>query len=578
MSQLQVTHLAHILDTTPLPVLHSLGGVLPTGVDPRFFQHQKLASFNIFNTAATRPMSFLKRCGIGSMGESQPKEESSEAPSGASAPIRSDPNSTTNHDTSASQANITCLMPKKNMESKMADQTAAEAGDQNSAQDKQENLNAEPIATPSHQTEPMSILESNASHTPAFTLSDDDGAPSTPAKTQLSPIALRPTRMANLPPTKTAGSRFEFDFSSMFNPEASERESGGYLSREPSPPAPRPNGKEAAGPKGYLWAKEGSHPKHQKKAKTVKKGRPKVIGITSDESSGLSSNEVDDPWDNTDSQEVEGQMTDDEMHLTKAQGKKSDKEVNVTGLKKVLVKANEPEKGLGEDEGGVLKVGGGARPYQRRGDLRNCQQRSKAGPQHVDKGADEDEGRAGERQTKEGSANKDLRVEDRIRHAHRGFFQHFDSRSGVSLLFHGAGFDSGKYPIIFNMVVKYISSTNFFQAKVFSGWRAQKRINTEADLLRAASARYPHYVLTMAPDLILCLIAAIDLRPEAYGEPNGRGITIIGDFHVFNHLRSAIALVETIAWGKGSRGQLLMLGRRGDQEPVLPGLPAPKST
>ena len=79
-------------------------------------------------------MSFLKRCGIGSMGESQPKEESSEAPSGASAPIRSDPNSTTNHDTSASQANITCLMPKKNMESKMADQTAAEAGDQNSAQ------------------------------------------------------------------------------------------------------------------------------------------------------------------------------------------------------------------------------------------------------------------------------------------------------------------------------------------------------------------------------------------------------------------------------------------------------------
>ncbi|ENH73307.1 hypothetical protein FOC1_g10008791 [Fusarium oxysporum f. sp. cubense race 1] len=36
------------------------------------------------------------------------------------------------------------------------------------------------------------------------------------------------------------------------------------------------------------------------------------------------------------------------------------------------------------------------------------------------------------------------------------------------------------------MVVKYISSTNFFQAKVFSGWRAQKRINTEADLLRAA--------------------------------------------------------------------------------------------
>ncbi|RKK79452.1 hypothetical protein BFJ69_g4880 [Fusarium oxysporum] len=482
------------------------------------------------------------------MGESQPKEESSEAPSGASASIRSDPNSTTNHDTSASQANITCLMPKKNMESKMADQTAAEAGDQNSAQDKQENLNAEPIATPSHQTEPMSILESNASHTPAFTLSDDDGAPSTPAKTQLSPIALLPTRMANLPvPSRLALQvKRRIYHLSLPIPQAAVLNST----------SAKANRKKRKTPPTQL----GSHPKHQKKAKTVKKGRPKVIRITSDESSGLSSNDVDDPWDNTDFQEVEGQMTDDEMHLTKAQGKKSDKEVNVTGSKKVFVETDEPEKGLGEDEDGVLKVGGGARLYQRRGDLRNCQQRSKSGPRHVDKGADEEEGRAGERQTKE------------------GFFQHFDSRSGVSLLFHGAGFDSEKYPIIFNMVVKYISSTNFFQAKVFSGWGAQKRINTEADLLRAASARYPHYVLTMAPDLILCLIAAIDLRPEAYGEPNGRGITIIGDFHVFNHLRSAIALVETIAWGKGSRGQLLMLGRRGDQEPVLPGLPAPKST
>ncbi|KAK7577099.1 hypothetical protein V3481_015655 [Fusarium oxysporum f. sp. vasinfectum] len=352
------------------------------------------------------------------MGESQPKEESSEAPSGASAPIRSDPNSTTNHDTSASQANITCLMPKKNMESKMADQTAAEAGDQNSAQDKQENLNAEPIATPSHQTEPMSILESNASHTPAFTLSDDDGAPSTPAKTQLSPIALRPTRMANLPvPSRLALQvKRRIYHLSLPRPQAAVLNSTSAGQGRSQIRSKRQIEKKWK----TLPTKLGSHPKHQKKAKTVKKGRPKVIGITSDESSGLSSNEVDDPWDNTDSQEVEGQMTDDEMHLTKAQGKKSDKEVNVTGLKKVLVKANEPEKGLGEDEGGVLKVGGGARPYQRRGDLRNCQQRSKAGPQHVDKGADEDEGRAGERQTKEGSANKDLRVEDRIRHAHRG--------------------------------------------------------------------------------------------------------------------------------------------------------------
>ncbi|KAI1036991.1 hypothetical protein LB505_011407 [Fusarium chuoi] len=128
------------------------------------------------------------------------------------------------------------------------------------------------------------------------------------------------------------------------------------------------------------------------------------------------------------------------------------------------------------------------------------------------------------------------------------------------------------------MAVKYISSTNFFQAKVFSGLGTQKRINTEADQLRAASARYPHYVLTMAPDLILCLIAALDLRPEAFGEPKRREIAITGDSHVFNHLRSAIELGETISWGKGSRGQLLMLGRRGEEESVPIDLPVPKST
>ncbi|KAJ4038900.1 hypothetical protein NW761_010485 [Fusarium oxysporum] len=257
------------------------------------------------------------------MGESQPKEESSEAPSGASAPIRSDPNSTTNHDTSASQANITCLMPKKNMESKMADQTAAEAGDQNSAQDKQENLNAEPIATPSHQTEPMSILESNASHTPAFTLSDDDGAPSTPAKTQLSPIALLPTRMANLPvPSRLALQvKRRIYYLSLPRPQAAVLNSTSAGQGRSQIRSKRQIEKKWK----TLPTKLGSHPKHQKKAKTVKKGRPKVIGITSDESSGLSSNEVDDPWDNTDSQEVEGQMTDDEMHLTKAQGRNSDK-------------------------------------------------------------------------------------------------------------------------------------------------------------------------------------------------------------------------------------------------------------
>ncbi|KAF5242485.1 hypothetical protein FANTH_8651 [Fusarium anthophilum] len=77
---------------------------------------------------------------------------------------------------------------------------------------------------------------------------------------------------------------------------------------------------------------------------------------------------------------------------------------------------------------------------------------------------------------------------------------------------------------------------------------------------------------------MLCLIAAIDLWPEAYGEPNEWGIAITGDFHVFYHLRSTIELGETISWGKGSRGQLLMLGRRGEEESVPLCLLVPKLT
>ncbi|KAH7154454.1 OPT oligopeptide transporter protein-domain-containing protein [Fusarium sp. MPI-SDFR-AT-0072] len=439
-------------------MLHSLE------VDPPFFQHQKLASFNISNTAN-------------------------------------------------SQMKITHWMAKRNTEDEQADHLTAEVGDNNSVKG-------------------TANLDENSA-LPHCSDSDEDGESAGPKSTGASSEEEKSSPQS----TKTTGSHFEFDFSSMFNPEAGERESGGYLNRASSPPAPRPNVKEAAGPKWYPGnvgdeavpstaltslpgprkVTEPNHPKHQEKAKTIEKGRHKVIGIASDESSGSSSNEVDDPWDNTDSQEVEGQMTDDKMHLPKAQGKKADKEVNFVVSKKVLVKTNEPEEGLGEDEDGVLKVGG-------------------------------------------------------------GFSQHLDSKSAVFLLFQSAGLVPERYPTIFNIDVKHSSSTNFFQAKVFSDWGALKGINTEADLLRAASARYTHDVLIMAPDLILCLIAAIDLRPEAYWEANGRGIAVTGDFHVFNHLQLTIELGETNAWGKGSRGQLLMLGRRGDQEPVPPGLPAPKST
>ncbi|KAI7762556.1 hypothetical protein LZL87_008902 [Fusarium oxysporum] len=363
--------------------------------------------------------------------------------------------------------------------------------------------------------------------------SDEDGESAGPKPTGASSEEEKSSPQS----TKTTGSHFEFDFSSMFNPEAGERESGGYLNRASSPPAPRPNVKEAAGPKWYPGdvgdeavpstaltslpgprkVTEPNHPKHQEKAKTIEKGRHKVIGIASDESSGSSSNEVDDPWDNTDSQEVEGQMTDDEMHLPKAQGKKADKEVNFVVLKKVLVKTNEPEEGLGEDEDGVLK-----RSVKEKTELEN------------------------------GRPKKEVPMKAFQLLIRLGFSQHLDSKSAVFLLFQSAGLVPERYPTIFNIDAKHSSSTNFFQAKVFSDWGALKGINTEADLLRAASARYTHDVLIMAPDLILCLIAAIDLRPEAYWEANGRGIAVTGDFHVFNHLQLTIELGETNAWGKGS--------------------------
>ncbi|KAG5749124.1 hypothetical protein H9Q70_008217 [Fusarium xylarioides] len=273
-----------------------------------------------------------------------------------------------------------------------------------------------------------------------------------------------------------------------------------------------------------------------------------------------SSNDESESSDNeSESSDDEEQKTDDEQHLPKPPKRRTDKELKVTRSKKIICPTDELQKGLGEDEDGILKDGEVPAHIH----VGNTDEIASKGPK-PDHNAVEKPSVKARTDLEQGKPKKEVPIK-----AYQAM---------INYVFRTVGLESDNYPVIYNMAVKYLSSTNFFNAKVFSAWGAQRRINTEADLLRAASVRYPHYVLTMAPDLILCLIAAMDLRPEAFGEPNGRGITIIGDFHVFHHLRSAIELGETISWGKGSRGQLLMLGRRGEEESVPLGLSVPKST
>ncbi|KAF4503588.1 hypothetical protein FAGAP_137 [Fusarium agapanthi] len=315
--------------------------------------------------------------------------------------------------------------------------------------------------------------------------------------------------------------------------------------------------------------KRGGNPKQLKKTNTDKKRRSEPIEINSDNESSDSngsSEALNDLYcelsfkpDDSESSDDEEQKTDDERHLPRPPRNKPDKELKVTGSKNVDLPTDELEEELGEDEHGILK-NREVPAYIHVGDTDSI----------VSKGLKPDHNIMTKQSVKEradveeGKPKKEVPIKA---------FQIM-----IQYAMKTAGLNSNEYPVIFNMAIKYISSTNFFQANVFSSWGAQNRITTEVDLLLAASAWYPHYVLTMAPDLILCLIAAIDLRPDTYGEPIGRGITIIGDFHVFNHLRSAIELGETISWDKGSRGQLVMLGKRGEKELVPLDLPAPKST
>ncbi|RBQ71032.1 hypothetical protein FVER14953_13632 [Fusarium verticillioides] len=563
-------------------------------------------------------MNFLKYCGIGATSGSQQQDQTSELSRGTPAPTHAAPNDKNNN-------NISALPTGDSEEDKQED-----------LPQQTETMDVEPdtIYTPAHnlsdkvneqekpheQSEPMDEGAPDTIYTPAHNLSDkvneqekpheqsepmDEGAPDTIQTTDsqttdsvglpngdnepaVSPLSANPplsilSSLRDKPvfpkPNRAFGSSTDQEMSSLtsLGPKNSTQSTETQRSQKAT------DGKKRKKPPTC----QKGNPKHSKKTGTDKKSRSEPIEITSDDESDSDNvsqsdsinnlldelsgtvnklvNDENSDNENSDDEnsDDEEQMTDDEKHLPRSQKRTTAGKPKAKGFKKGKLPTDEPEEELGEDEAGRLKDGG-VPDHIHVGDTDSI----------VSKGAKPDHNMTTRLLVKEKTGLEEGRPKKEVP------IKAFELM--IDYAFQTVGLDSAKYPVVFKMAVKYISSTNFFQAKVFSAWGAQKRINTEADLLRATSARYPHYVLTMAPDLILCLIAAIDLRPDAYGEANGRGITIIDEFHVFKYLQSAIELGETISWGKGSRGQLLMLGRRGDHEPVPVNLPVnlaiPKST
>ncbi|KAM0322941.1 hypothetical protein ACHAPQ_008857 [Fusarium lateritium] len=137
------------------------------------------------------------------------------------------------------------------------------------------------------------------------------------------------------------------------------------------------------------------------------------------------------------------------------------------------------------------------------------------------------------------------------------------------------GFDSARYPRVYDLAVDYLKPTNVFDVKVWSDWAGAKWINKEARRLNQVSRRYPHYVITPAPDIILCLVGAIALVPQAFAEPMGKSIDIISNYQVFHYLASSIKVGEKFRWEKNTTGQLLLVGRRPENEPMPAGLELP---
>ncbi|KAF5682422.1 hypothetical protein FDENT_7666 [Fusarium denticulatum] len=245
------------------------------------------------------------------------------------------------------------------------------------------------------------------------------------------------------------------------------------------------------------------------------------------ECSNEQGDELESSGDESENSDNEGQKTNDERHLPRPPKTRTDKELKVTRSNRITHPEDELEEGLGEDEAGNLKDV----EVPAHTKVGNTGQIANKGPKpdhHVmekQSAKDRIDLEQGKPKTEVPIKAFQLMIHYAMRTALRAgkrtqkfhpiwqkdldLVPHLDAKSGVFRVFRCTGPDSNENPVIYDMAVKYLSSTNFFNAK---------------------------------------------------------------------HLRSAIELGETVSWGKGSRGQLLMLGRRGEEESVLPHLSVSKST
>ncbi|KAF4947158.1 hypothetical protein FGADI_10614 [Fusarium gaditjirri] len=125
------------------------------------------------------------------------------------------------------------------------------------------------------------------------------------------------------------------------------------------------------------------------------------------------------------------------------------------------------------------------------------------------------------------------------------------------------GLRAEDFPNVHGLAAQYLKNTNIFAAGAFSSWGGNRRLKKEADRLEFVSRRYPHYIVTLPPDSLLCLVAAQDLIPK-WSDPKGRPIDIIREHELMTYLRTSVELGEGIQWNGNAYNVLMILGRRPD--------------
>ncbi|KAF4449108.1 hypothetical protein F53441_7504 [Fusarium austroafricanum] len=127
------------------------------------------------------------------------------------------------------------------------------------------------------------------------------------------------------------------------------------------------------------------------------------------------------------------------------------------------------------------------------------------------------------------------------------------------------GLNAEEYPVVAELTANYLKKTNTFEAKNWSSWSGSRRLKDETRKLRGMSPLYPHFVLTLAPDMLLCTIAIRDLIAKMEGS-GGQALDVIRDHDQLHYLRAAIKTGEKLDWQGNSKDKLMIVGRRPDEE------------